>query len=170
MFGSCFRTPAVNLFDIYLLVLNICDPCIYHQLRLAGTPTPRLVRSTPATSPTQRTTRNARRGPSTPPSKRTQNTNLTACTPPTTTTRRGPRTTAESSAMATMRSGAIGTSQAAGSESTAIVTCPAVGSCLVSASLNLECTALINEPDNCVSLQNIATMLFLAPFLLLAAD
>ena len=153
-----------------MFVLNICHHSIYHQLRRAGTPTPRMVRSTPARCPTQQTTRNARLGPSTPLSKRTQNTNLTACTPPTTTTRRGPRTTAESSAMVTMRSGAIGTSQAAGSESTAIVTCPAVGSCLVSASLNLECIALINVPDNCVHLQTIGTMLFLAPFLLLAAD
>ena len=34
------------------------------------------------------------------------------------------------------------------------MTCTDVGLCLVSASLKLECNALINVPDNCVHLHN----------------
>ena len=91
MFGSCFRTLAVKPYLRFVcLFLNICDPCIYHQLRRAGTPTTRLVRSTPATSPTQPMVRNARRGPSTTPYRKIpRHTNLTACTPPTTNSKDG---------------------------------------------------------------------------------
>ena len=135
-----------------MFVLNICDPCIYHQLRRAGTPTTRLVRSTPATSPTQPMVRNARRGLSTTRTKNPRHTNLTACTPPTTTARRQPATTAASSAKAMIPSGAP--RARISSIRLVIVTYPGVTSCLVSASLKLESTALINVPDNCVHPHN----------------